>query len=138
MVYSRHICNLIMSLAELGLTEDQVLQTVYTLLRERDPTFVDKMPLTIPTTKYVLSGESFEAFFKLSSGSIANVVIFLEAVHRGKLAKETLIELIENQIALPNKLTAQLKNGKQVHSIDRRQHLVEATKLLEKLKSLPR
>jgi hypothetical protein len=123
-----------MSLAELLLTEDQALQKVYTLLRERDPTFVAKMPLTIPTTNYVLSGESFEVFFKLSSGDTANMVIFLEAVHRKDLDGKTLIELIENQIALPQ----ELKTQKQVHSKDRRTHLQQANMLLSKLKSLPR
>lgn len=139
MIYSQHICNLIMSLAELGLTEDQMLQKVYTLLRERDPTFVDKMPLTIPTTNYVLSGESFEAFLKLSSGSTANMVIFLEAAHReviveNKPIQETLIRLIENQIALPQKL----KTQKQVHSKEHRVYRQQADMLLSKLKSLPR
>jgi hypothetical protein len=122
-----------MSLFELGLTETQVLQKVCDLLKERDPTFPARIPLTIPTTNYVLSGESFEVFFKLSSGDTANMVVFLEAVHKGKLAKETLIELIENQIALPQ----ELKDKKQVYSIDRRKYLQQANMLLSKLKSLP-
>jgi hypothetical protein len=123
-----------MALSEQGYTEDQVLQKVYTLLRERDPTFVAKMPLTIPTTNYVLSGESLEAFFKLSSGDTANMVIFLEAVHSKNLSGETLIDLIKNQIALPDKLKAQNK----VSSKDRRIYLQEANILLAQIKSLPR
>jgi hypothetical protein len=90
--------------SEQGLTETQVLQRVCDLLKERDPTFLISRPFAIPGTDYGLFGKSLEAFFKLSSGSIANMVIFLEAVHRGKLAKEALIELIENQLALPDKL----------------------------------
>jgi hypothetical protein len=123
-----------MALSEQGLTEDQVLQRVCDLLKERDPTFPQKIPLTIPTTNYVLSGESLEAFFKLSSGSIANMVIFLEAVYRKDLDGKTLIELIENQISLPQ----ELNDKKQVHSKDRRKYLQQANKLLSKLKSLPR
>jgi hypothetical protein len=122
-----------MALSEQGYTEAQVLQQVYSLLRTRDPTFPAKIPLVIPTTDYVLYGKSFEAFFKLSAGSIADMVIFLEAVHRGNLPGETLIELIQNQLALPDKL----KDKKQVYSIDRRKYLQQANMLLSKLKSLP-
>jgi hypothetical protein len=128
-----------MALSEQGLTEDQVLQKVYDLLRTRDPTFPARIPLSIPKTDYVFLGGRFEAFFKLSSGSIANMVIFLEAAHRtviidDKPIQETLIELIENQLALPDKL----KTQPQVYSKDRRKYLQQANMLLSKLKSLPR
>jgi hypothetical protein len=120
--------------SEQGLTEAQVLQRVCDLLKERDPTFLIKTPLTIPNTNYTFFGRRFEAFFKICSGSIPNMVIFLEAVHKGKLAGKTLIELIENQIALPDKLKAQNK----VSSKDRRIYLQEANILLAQIKSLPR
>jgi hypothetical protein len=120
--------------SEQGLTEAQVLQRVCNLLKERDPTFLISRPFAIPGTDYGLFGKSLEAFFKLSSGSVANMVIFLEAVHRGNLAKEALIELIENQIALPK----ELEDKKQVHSKDRRKYLQQANMILSKLKSLPR
>jgi hypothetical protein len=134
--------------SEQGLTEAQVLQRVCNLLKERDPTFLIKTPLTIPNTNYTVFGRRFEAFFKICSGSIANMVILLEAAYREvnvrersgetKLIGYKLIELIENQIALPDKLSAQLKDRKQVDSKDRRQYVVKATKLLKTLKSLPR
>ncbi len=128
----------LMALSEQGLTEAQVLQKVYDLLRTRDPTFPARIPLSIPKTDYVFLGERFEAFFKLSSGSIANMVIFLEAAHRGviiegKPIKGTLIELIENQLALPDKLKAQ----PQVYSKDRRKYLQQANTWLAQIKSLP-
>jgi hypothetical protein len=62
------------------------------------------------------------------------MVIFLEAVHSKNLSGETLIDLIKNQIALPDKLKAQ----KQVHSKDHHVYRQQADKLLSQLKSLPR
>ncbi len=145
MIYSRHIAHSNMTFfSEQGRTETQVLQWVCDLLKERDPTFPTRIPLTIPTTNYVLSGESFEVFFKLSSGDTANMVIFLEAAYREvnvreksgetKLIGYKLMELIDNQIALPDKLKAQNK----VSSKDRRKYLQQANTWLAKIKSLPR
>jgi hypothetical protein len=130
--------------SEQGLTGAQVLQRVCNLLKERDPTFLIKTPLTIPNTNYTVFGRRFEAFFKICSGSIANMVILLEAAYREvnvrersgetKLIGYKLIELIENQISLPQ----ELNDKKQVHSKDRRKYLQQANMLLSKLKSLPR
>jgi hypothetical protein len=144
-----------MTLPELEFSEQDALEALFKYLREKDQTFSKTEPLRIPNTDYILFFEAnqeknkvFKAFFKICSGSITNMVIFLEAAYREvnvreksgetKLIGYKLMELIENQIALPDKLTAQLKDGKQVDSRDRRQHVVEATKILEKLKSLPR
>ncbi len=136
-----------MSIADADLTEDQVIQTVYDLLKEKGITLPKTIPLTItiPTTTYLLSGDALEAFFKLSSGSIANMVIFLEAAYRKHRIKdksreeksvgEILTKLIDDQVILPKNLA---KKGNVFHR-ERRQHLIEATEILTKIKSsLPR
>lgn len=136
-----------MAIADADLTEDQVIQKVYDLLKEKGITLPKTIPLTItiPTTTYLLSGDTLEAFFKLSSGSIANMVIFLEAAYRRhqirdksgeeKPVGEILIKLIDNQVILPQEL-AKKEN---VFQRERRQYLIDATKILTKIKSsLPR
>lgn len=136
-----------MSIADADLTEDQVIQKVYDLLQEKEITLSRTIPLTItiPTTTYLLSGQALEAFFKLSSGSIANMVIFLEAAYRKHLVRdksgiskpvgEILTQLIKDQIELPEKL----KNQSNVFHRERREYLIEATRILSQIKSsLPR
>ncbi len=136
-----------MAIADADLTEDQVIQRVYDLLKEKGITLPKTIPLTItiPTTTYLVSGQALEAFFKLSSGSIANMVIFLEAAYRKHQIKdksgekkpvgEILTKLIDDQVILPKNLE---KKGNVFHR-ERRKHLIEATEILTKIKSsLPR